>query len=121
MSNLPEDVIHVTGFGVFRGFTNNNPSWEAVSQLPEYIVHNGQAIAILKHEIPVTYVAVDKIVQEIWSSKPKVSKRGFQLLIDFEIQSKLQLIRLESLTVLLFSSVRFILACHSLRCSFKDW
>lgn len=83
MSHLPEDVIHVTGFGVFRGFATSNPSWEAVSQLPEYIVHNGQAIAILKHEIPVTYVAVDKIVKEIWSSRPKVSKPDLQTEIDF--------------------------------------
>lgn len=73
MSNLPENVIHVTGFGVFRGFTEKNPSWQAVNQLPDYIIHNGQPIAIVKHEIPVTYVAVDQKVQEIWASKPKVS------------------------------------------------
>lgn len=73
MENLPENVIHVTGFGVFRGFTETNPSWEAVSQLPNHIIHNDQAIPIVKHEVSVTYAEVDKKVQEIWSSKPKVS------------------------------------------------
>lgn len=74
METLPEDVIHVTGFGPFRGFTKSNPSWEAVSLLPEYIEYKGQHIAILKHEIPVTYVAVDQKIKEIWTSKPRVSQ-----------------------------------------------
>lgn len=73
MENLPENVIHVTGFGVFRGFAKTNPSWETVSQLPNHIVHNGQMIPIVKHEVPVTYADVDRKVQEIWSAKPKVS------------------------------------------------
>lgn len=72
MEKLPENVIHVTGFGVFRGFTQSNPSWEAVSLLPEYIESNQQRIKIVKHEVPVTYNAVDEKVQEIWSSNPKV-------------------------------------------------
>lgn len=72
MGNLPENVIHVTGFGPFRNFTESNPSWEAVSKLPDHIVHLGQSIPIVKHEVPVTYAAVDQKVQEIWSSKPKV-------------------------------------------------
>lgn len=72
MSNTPENVIHVSGFGVFRGFTETNPSWEAVSRLPDQIVHNDQSILIVKHKIPVTYAAVDKKIHEIWSSKPKV-------------------------------------------------
>lgn len=73
MENFSENAIHVTGFGVFRGFTKANPSWETVSKLPDHIVHNGQTIAIVKHEVPVTYADVDKKVQEIWSTKPKVS------------------------------------------------
>lgn len=73
MENLPENVIHVTGFGVFRGFTKKNPSWETVSQLPNHIVHNGQMIPIVKHEVPVNYADVDRKIQEIWSTKPKVS------------------------------------------------
>lgn len=73
MENFQENGIHVTGFGVFRGFTSTNPSWEAVNQLPDHIVHNGQTIPIIKHQVPVTYEAVDKKVHEIWSRKPKVS------------------------------------------------
>lgn len=73
MGTLPENVIHVSGFGPFRGFTTSNPSWEAVSILPDYIVHNGEKIPIVKHYIPVTYTAVDQKIHEIWSSNPKVS------------------------------------------------
>lgn len=73
MEKLPENVIHVTGFGVFRGFSKSNPSWEAVSKLPDQIVHNNHTIPIVKHEVPVEYTAVDEKVQHIWSSKPKVS------------------------------------------------
>lgn len=72
MENFPENVIHVTGFGVFRGFTSVNPSWEAVKQLPDHINHNGQTIPIVKHQVSVTYEAVDKKIHEIWSKKPKV-------------------------------------------------
>ena len=73
MENIPENVIHVTGFGVFRGFTSTNPSWEAVNQLPDHITHNGETIPIVKHQVPVTYDAVDKKISEIWLKKPKVS------------------------------------------------
>lgn len=73
MGKVPENSIHVTGFGPFRNFTKSNPSWEAVSLLPNNIVHSGQSILIVKHEVPVTYAAVDQKVHEIWSSKPKVS------------------------------------------------
>lgn len=73
MENCPENSIHVTGFGVFRGFTSTNPSWEAVKQLPDHIVHNGGTISIVKHQVSVTYEAVDKKIHEIWSKKPKVS------------------------------------------------
>lgn len=72
MQKIPEDKIHVTGFGPFRGFATSNPSWDAVSQLPDYIEHNGQSIEIIKHEIPVTYYDVDKKWHEIWSTKPRV-------------------------------------------------
>lgn len=86
MEHIPENAIHVTGFGVFRGFTSKNPSWEAVSQLPDHIEHNGQTIPIVKHQVPVTYEAVDKKVHEIWSTKPKVSTIifvSFPLLFSF--------------------------------------
>lgn len=73
MKNSNENAIHVTGFGVFRNFTVSNPSWEAVKQLTDHIVHNGQTIPIVKHEVPVTYEAVDKKIHEIWSKKPRVS------------------------------------------------
>lgn len=73
MEHFPENVIHVTGFGVFRNFTSTNPSWEAVSQLPDHIIHNGQMIPIVKHQVPVTYDGVDRKIHEIWSKKPKVS------------------------------------------------
>lgn len=72
MAKYPENVIHVTGFGPFRGFTKSNPSWEAVSILPDHIVHNDQVIPIVKHEVPVTYAAVDEKVKELWSYNPKV-------------------------------------------------
>lgn len=96
MSNTPENVIHISGFGVFRGFTETNPSWEAVSRLPDHIVHNNQTILIVKHKIPVTYAAVDKKIQEIWSSKPKVNSKSdflkfginkffFSLLLSFQL------------------------------------
>ncbi|XP_031616922.1 uncharacterized protein LOC116336877 isoform X2 [Contarinia nasturtii] len=72
MEKHPENVIHVTGFGPFRGFTESNPSWLAVSALPDNILHNNELIPIVKHEIPVTYAAVDQKVKEIWASKPKL-------------------------------------------------
>lgn len=81
MENFPDNVIHVTGFGVFRGFTSVNPSWEAVKQLPNHIVHNGETIPIVKHQVPVTYDAVDKKIHEIWSKKPKVTSHFFSLFI----------------------------------------
>lgn len=72
MEKFPENVIHVTGFGVFRGFTSINPSWEAVKQMPDHINYNGQTIQIVKHQVPVTYDAVDKKIHEIWANKPMV-------------------------------------------------
>lgn len=83
MENFPDNVIHVTGFGVFRGFTSKNPSWEAVRQLPDQIIHNGQMIPIVKHQVPVTYEGVDKKFHEIWSKKPKVSSNIFLLVFSF--------------------------------------
>lgn len=72
MEQLPQNVIHVTGFGVFRGFTKSNPSWEAVSILPDHLECDGKRYDIVKHNVPVTYTAVDDKVQEIWSKNPKV-------------------------------------------------
>lgn len=68
----PQNVIHITGFGVFRGFTQTNPSWEAVLRLPDHIEFNKQRIKIVKHEVPVTYNAVNEKVQQIWATNPKV-------------------------------------------------
>lgn len=100
MENFPEhliqeNVIHVTGFGVFRGFTSTNPSWEAVKQLPDHIIHDGKAIQIVKHQVSVTYEAVDKKIHEIWSKKPKVSairlldRQIFQLYSQFHEKNTL--------------------------------
>lgn len=74
MAQLPESTIHVTGFDVFRGFTKSNPSWEAVSLLPDQFELDQQLIKIVKHQVPVTYAAVDKKLAEIWASNPKVWK-----------------------------------------------
>lgn len=71
-NTLVENVIHVTGFGVFRGFTEKNPSWEAVSRLPDTIDINNKQFAIVKHEVPVTYADVDAKIQDIWEQTPKV-------------------------------------------------
>lgn len=69
------NVIHVTGFGPFRGFTEKNPSWEVVSCLPDYIEHNKRKIILEKHNVAVTYEAVDAIVPKLWQTKPLVSAR----------------------------------------------
>lgn len=67
------NVIHVTGFGPFRGFTDKNPSWEAVSRLPDHIEHNDMKLTVKKHNVAVTYDAVDEIVPKLWQTKPLVS------------------------------------------------
>lgn len=72
MENTLENVIHVTGFGVFRGFTDTNPSWEAVSRLPEAVEINHKRFPIVKHEVPVTYADVNEKIKDIWTQKPKV-------------------------------------------------
>lgn len=66
-------VIHVTGFGPFRGFTEKNPSWEAVSRLPDAIEHSNEILIIEKHNVAVTYEAVNEIVPKLWQTKPLVS------------------------------------------------
>lgn len=101
---MPENVIHVTGFGVFRGFTKKNPSWEAVSQLPNHIIYNEQTISIVKHEVPVTYADVDKKVQEIWSSKPKVSLFSHEI---FENQITMNLNLISELFIIESFSLSF--------------
>lgn len=72
MEKLTENVIHVTGFDVFRGFTKANPSWDAVSQLPDFVDFNGKRFSIVKHRVPVTYSAVDDKIKEIWINQPMV-------------------------------------------------
>lgn len=69
-----EKFIHVTGFGPFRGFTDTNPSWEAVSLLPDEICVNNVKYTIKKHNVLVTYGAVNDIVPKLWASKPTVSR-----------------------------------------------
>lgn len=69
------NVIQVTGFGPFRGFTEKNPSWEAVSRLPNHIEYNKQKLIVQKHNVAVTYEAVDAIVPKLWETKPLVSFR----------------------------------------------
>lgn len=80
MEKSIENLIHVTGFGVFRGFTSSNPSWEAVSRLPDSIEIDEKSFHIVKHEVPVTYEDVDKKLQQIWSQKPKVSLKNLLLI-----------------------------------------
>lgn len=67
--------IHVTGFGPFRGFTEMNPSWEAVSRLPDEICVNHVNYTIKKHNVSVTYESVNDIVPKLWASKPAVSEK----------------------------------------------
>lgn len=105
MEFFSENSIHVTGFGVFRGFTSSNPSWEAVKQLTDHIIHNGQTIPIVKHEVSVTYEAVDKKIHEIWSKKPKVNA------FFFAIQSKSFLVFFLSKSILNISCFQLVVHC----------
>lgn len=66
-------IVHVTGFGEFSGFENINPSWEAVSLLPDSLDVNGTNYAIQKHRVPVTYNEVDAKVPTLWKDNPAVS------------------------------------------------
>lgn len=66
-------IIQVTGFDVFNGFETSNPSWAAVSLLPDTIQLNGQSFSIQKHKVPVTYSAVDAKIDELWTNRPVVS------------------------------------------------
>lgn len=68
-----EKFIHVTGFGPFRGFTDLNPSWEAVSRLPDQIYVNNVKYMIKKHNVSVTYEAVNDMVPKLWATNPTVS------------------------------------------------
>lgn len=86
---LSNDIIHVTGFGRFRGFTETNPSWEAVSLLPIEIEFNDKKFIIEKHEVAVTYEAVDKIVPALWAQNPKVFIIFFFLKINFSFTNKI--------------------------------
>lgn len=78
MENAFDNVIHVTGFGVFRGFADTNPSWEAVSRLPEAVEINNKRFAIVKHEVPVTYADVNEKIKDIWTQKPKVKQSSYE-------------------------------------------
>lgn len=74
-------LIHVTGFGEFSGFEKVNPSWEAVSLLPDSLDVNGTSYAIQKHRVPVAYNEVDAKVPTLWKDNPAVSFNIF--LFDF--------------------------------------
>lgn len=65
--------IKVTGFDVFNGFEDVNPSWAAVSLLPDKIEFNDEQFIVQKHKVPVTYCAVDAKVDELWADRPVVS------------------------------------------------
>lgn len=67
------NLIHITGFGAFRGFSEVNPSWEAVSRLPDHIEYNEKELTVVKHKVAVTYDAVDSIVPKLWQTRPLVS------------------------------------------------
>lgn len=69
------NLIHVTGFGPFRGFAEKNPSWEAVSGLPDFIEHTEMKLPIVKHNVAVTYDAVNEIIPKLWQTKPLVSMK----------------------------------------------
>lgn len=69
----PLRSIHVTGFDVFDGFEELNPSWAAVTLLPDRITFNDETFSISKHKVPVTYCDVDTKVDELWKDKPVVS------------------------------------------------
>lgn len=90
MSELNENVwtesnvICVTGFGPFRGFTEKNPSWEAVLRLPDYIEYNEKKLTIEKYNIAVTYEAVDEVVPKLWQKKPLVSMCKHQSITNFQ-------------------------------------
>lgn len=66
------NVIHVTGFGPFRGFHITNPSWEAVSLLPDEIEYDKNTFRIKKHRVSVEYDAVNDVVPTLWSDNPTV-------------------------------------------------
>lgn len=71
-SGARSNIVHVTGFDVFGGFENVNPSWEAVSLLPKLVTVGGSSYSIQKHKVPVTYTAVDTKVPELWTDNPAV-------------------------------------------------
>lgn len=66
------NIIHVTGFGPFRGFLVSNPSWEAVSLLPDKITCNDKPFLLKKHQVSVEYDAVNELVPKFWSDNPTV-------------------------------------------------
>lgn len=76
------NIIHVTGFGPFRGFRVKNPSWEAVSLLPDKITCNNKPFWLKKHQVSVEYDAVNELVPKFWSDNPTVSDHFFMYILD---------------------------------------
>lgn len=65
-------TIICTGFDVFAGNEDKNASWEAVKLLPDQIIYQNFTFDLKKIKVPVSYSAVDKLVEEIWASEPLV-------------------------------------------------
>ncbi|XP_053692612.1 pyroglutamyl-peptidase 1-like [Sabethes cyaneus] len=62
--------IVVTGFGLFAGYTDRNPSWEAVKLLPDMYEFKYVQYRIDKLLVPVEFDAVDEVVPQIWKGEP---------------------------------------------------
>lgn len=73
LSAQTTNIVHVTGFGPFRGFRTKNPSWEAVSLLPDNITCNDKSFLLRKHQVSVEYDVVNEVVPKLWSDSPTVS------------------------------------------------
>jgi pyrrolidone-carboxylate peptidase len=69
MVNSTENLIIVTGYGQFVGH-EINASGEAVKLLPQEISVGDKKYQIKVLLVSVEYEDVDRIVKEVWDSKP---------------------------------------------------